>query len=228
MDGASITKIVVGLVAIILIGMSSFPSSPSFVLSRTSKSFRGGRKNIRVLSKQQDMHRSNSFLGEQNFRVLRTCCSLQVREASLQDLDEIKVAFRGCNLGTGWSNENWEREVNDPNTHILVAEELDDPATTVFAAIIVAWHIVDQLEIGNLFVLPCYRRKGVATKLLEQLCKKGEQLGAREILLEVRESNEAARQLYKDLGFIDVGQRPNYYDGVETAIFMSLSLPSVE
>mmetsp|Transcript_44558 Transcript_44558/g.71617 ORF Transcript_44558/g.71617 Transcript_44558/m.71617 type:complete len:175 (+) Transcript_44558:154-678(+) len=174
------------------------------------------------------MHRSNSFLGEQNFRVLRTCCSLQVREASLQDLDEIKVAFRGCNLGTGWSNENWEREVNDPNTHILVAEELDDPATTVFAAIIVAWHIVDQLEIGNLFVLPCYRRKGVATKLLEQLCKKGEQLGAREILLEVRESNEAARQLYKDLGFIDVGQRPNYYDGVETAIFMSLSLPSVE
>jgi len=99
---------------------------------------------------------------------------------------------------------------------------------TFLAAIIVAWHIADQLEIGNLFVLPPYRRKGVATKLLEELFRKAEQHGAREILLEVRESNEAARQLYKDLGFKDIGQRPKYYDGIETAIFMSLSLHSVE
>jgi ribosomal-protein-alanine N-acetyltransferase len=41
--------------------------------------------------------------------------------------------------------------------------------------------------------------------------------------LEVRTSNEAARNLYAKLGFEEIGTRPNYYqDTGETAVVMRL------
>ena len=49
------------------------------------------------------------------------------------------------------------------------------------------------------------------------------------ILLEVRESNTAARSLYDSLGFRPVGVRKNYYKNpVENAILMDLRIGKVE
>ena len=43
------------------------------------------------------------------------------------------------------------------------------------------------------------------------------------VLLEVRESNTAARQLYEKLGFVEIGGRPDYYrDPVEDALLLSI------
>lgn len=71
-------------------------------------------------------------------------------------------------------------------------------------------------EILNLGVSPISRGIGIATALLEHVI----QLGA-VYVLEVRESNTAARNLYKKIGFIETGSRLNYYDNpLETAIVM--------
>ena len=49
--------------------------------------------------------------------------------------------------------------------------------------------------------------------------------GAREVFLEVRESNRAARALYRDLDFQEVGVRVRYYEKpAEDAVVMRRSL----
>jgi len=45
------------------------------------------------------------------------------------------------------------------------------------------------------------------------------------LVLEVRDSNKAARGFYGSFGFIEVGRRPGYYaDPVEDAILMRLDV----
>lgn len=74
-----------------------------------------------------------------------------------------------------------------------------------------------EYEILNLAVAPAKRRQGIATALLRSALAEG----AGCYYLEVRESNCVARQLYRKLGFKEVGIRPSYYqDPEENAIVM--------
>ncbi|MEQ8952971.1 MAG: ribosomal-protein-alanine N-acetyltransferase, partial [Gammaproteobacteria bacterium] len=53
-------------------------------------------------------------------------------------------------------------------------------------------------------------------------------MDAETCFLEVRPSNNSAIALYKSMGFVQIGQRKNYYPGVngrEDAILMSRTLP---
>ncbi len=73
-------------------------------------------------------------------------------------------------------------------------------------------------EILNIAVAPRFRRIGVATALLKhELAKRGSHF------LEVRVSNTGAQSLYRKLGFVQLGIRPNYYDNPsESAIVMTM------
>jgi ribosomal protein S18 acetylase RimI-like enzyme/glycosyltransferase involved in cell wall biosynthesis len=64
-----------------------------------------------------------------------------------------------------------------------------------------------ESEILNLAVDPAVRRRGVASRLLEEAFLRPGQ----EWFLEVRETNAGARKLYQEHGFHDVGRRENYY-----------------
>jgi ribosomal protein S18 acetylase RimI-like enzyme len=84
-----------------------------------------------------------------------------------------------------------------------------------------AWREVaeDEHEILNLATAPGHRRQGVARLLLESALS--EFTGR--CFLEVRQSNSAARALYRQLGFVEAGRRPEYYkDPTEPAIVMAL------
>jgi len=73
-----------------------------------------------------------------------------------------------------------------------------------------------EREILNLAIKPEFRRLGLAATLLANELKR-----AANIFLEVRESNVAAVQLYKNAGFIEISRRRDYYDNpVESAIVM--------
>lgn len=75
-----------------------------------------------------------------------------------------------------------------------------------------------EREILNLAVRHAFRRQGIASALISELLKSS---GA--VFLEVRESNRAAQNLYRKLGFAEVGRRPNYYHSPdETAIVMNM------
>ena len=74
-------------------------------------------------------------------------------------------------------------------------------------------------EILNLAVAPAVRRQGIGRQLLSDALERH----AGECFLEVRESNEAARQFYKGFGFKPITERLRYYSNPpETAIVMKL------
>jgi len=73
---------------------------------------------------------------------------------------------------------------------------------------LVARAVDDQeCDLLNLAVAPEHRRKGIGSGLVRALLDS--RPGA--VFLEVRESNQAARRLYKSLGFQEVRIRVQYY-----------------
>lgn len=75
-----------------------------------------------------------------------------------------------------------------------------------------------EADLESVVVAKPYRRQGVGSSLTEWFLGR---LAVREVRLEVRKSNAAARAMYAALGFEDVGFRGNYYSQpVEDAILM--------
>ena len=74
-----------------------------------------------------------------------------------------------------------------------------------------AHHAADEGEILNLGVAPAHRRCGVGRALAIATLEQLSAAGVRQVFLEVRESNVAARRLYEALGFREVGRRDGYY-----------------
>ncbi|MCG6936316.1 MAG: ribosomal protein S18-alanine N-acetyltransferase [Proteobacteria bacterium] len=84
-----------------------------------------------------------------------------------------------------------------------------------------------EAHILTVCVHPDWRRQGLGRKMMEYMLEQAEQAGAEVILLEVRPSNTAAIQLYRDMQFNEVGIRPDYYpavDGREDALIMARSM----
>lgn len=79
--------------------------------------------------------------------------------------------------------------------------------------------IYDRIEIDNIKVEEEYRNQGIGTKLMAYLVGMAIDLRVINITLEVRVSNEIARNLYKKFGFREVALRKYYY-GDEDGILM--------
>jgi ribosomal protein S18 acetylase RimI-like enzyme len=59
----------------------------------------------------------------------------------------------------------------------------------------------DTWEIGNVAVIPAYRRRGIARQLVEACVQLAKEHGAKQIVLDVIQGNTPARELYLELGF---------------------------
>jgi [ribosomal protein S18]-alanine N-acetyltransferase len=68
------------------------------------------------------------------------------------------------------------------------------------------------------------RRCGIGRLLVEKVADEARNHGATTLFLEVRENNSAARNLYRTLGFIDVGRRANYYTGASGDRFAAITM----
>jgi ribosomal-protein-alanine N-acetyltransferase len=81
-----------------------------------------------------------------------------------------------------------------------------------------------EVELLLIAVDPAERGKGVGRLLIEKACQDAFLRGASEMFLEVRENNHAARALYRNSGFIDVGCRADYYAGSTGARFGAITM----
>lgn len=82
-----------------------------------------------------------------------------------------------------------------------------------------------EAELMRIAVLPMYRGKTYAIKLMQDMLNDLKENSISECFLEVRKSNESAINLYKKFGFEEVGLRKAYYDKpVEDALLMKLEL----
>jgi [ribosomal protein S18]-alanine N-acetyltransferase len=78
-------------------------------------------------------------------------------------------------------------------------------------AFLIARFSETECELENIVVASPQRRHGLALQLLKTLIADARKRGAARILLEVRESNTAARGLYEKVGFRVSGRRKSYY-----------------
>ena len=83
--------------------------------------------------------------------------------------------------------------------------------------------IYDRMELDNIKVLEEYQNQGIGSKLMAYLISVAINNRVINITLEVRISNEIARNMYKKFGFREVALRKFYY-GDEDGILMEKNI----
>lgn len=90
---------------------------------------------------------------------------------------------------------------------------------------------IGECHLLTLCVDPAFQRNGYGRRLFNLLLDKAYKQDATECFLEVRTSNLKAIGLYRSMGFVQIGERRNYYppngpgQSRENALILSRSLP---
>lgn len=85
------------------------------------------------------------------------------------------------------------------------------PGTREVAGYAVMWFRERGAQLGNLAVAAGHRRRGIGRRLVRRSVEAARDSEAKHLILEVRESNDAALSLYRSLGFRLLGRRRDYY-----------------
>ena len=139
-----------------------------------------------------------------------------IRKMEIEDLDRIMEIEKEC-FTTPWSRESFVMEITKNELARYIVAEIDG-LVVGYGGI---WVIVGEGHITNIAVTSSYRKKGAGKKIVEGLIDISRDMELVSMTLEVRKSNIAAQNLYKQYGFLSCGIRPNYYpDDNEDAIIM--------
>jgi ribosomal-protein-alanine N-acetyltransferase len=114
-----------------------------------------------------------------------------IRPGRPEDLVWIRRLLAECPEAAQWPPDAFPFAVAEPEQGFLAWREV----------------AAGEFEILNLAVSPAARRRGIAGALLTFVLRPGRWF------LEVRESNAAARALYRKAGFAEAGERVRYYRG---------------
>nr|WP_303770402.1 GNAT family N-acetyltransferase [Actinomyces oris] len=80
-------------------------------------------------------------------------------------------------------------------------------------------------DLLTIATVPAARGRGIASLMLTELVSTAREVSCPDVLLETRQSNEAAQRLYARHGFVPIGRRRRYYQAPpEDAVVMRLSL----
>jgi ribosomal-protein-alanine acetyltransferase len=135
-----------------------------------------------------------------------------VRTATVQDVAGMLRLERQCTTTTHWSEQQYLDllvvRAESPTRLALVAHE---EGSSALAGFLVARHSPPEWELENIVVAPEVRRSGIGKKLMDTLLVQARQTNSDAVLLEVRESNTAARRFYEEFGFRKTGCRKAYY-----------------
>lgn len=142
---------------------------------------------------------------------------IELKPLSLPDCERVARIAELC-LPERWSLESIRSVLQYENNIYYVAHSIEKSIIVGFAGIMV---IADEAELLNIAVDPGFHRQGIGKLLLARMLQEAAGAGAYRLLLEVREGNHAARQLYHQHQFTPIGIRHEYYHNpVEDAIIM--------
>jgi ribosomal-protein-alanine acetyltransferase len=134
-----------------------------------------------------------------------------IRHAVSDDVPRLTEIAAHSVTAAVWSTAEYEKLFAPEalqNRAALVAEE-----GAQVVGFIVGRQVDAEWEIENIAVTGPARRRGLGTRMLGEFMELVRSSGGREIYLEVRESNLAARALYEKWAFVEAGRRKQYYQG---------------
>jgi GNAT superfamily N-acetyltransferase len=89
----------------------------------------------------------------------------------------------------------------------LIAWEGDDPVGHGYVA------LTDPPELGDVFVSPSHRRRGIATAITRAAEAEAASRGFERLRLSYGIANDAARSVYEHAGYVDAGLPPKRVEG---------------
>lgn len=133
-----------------------------------------------------------------------------IRKATEKDI--VEIIKLGSILNTNFSKTYDISQYLKDEKYIILLNEDDG-----INAFIIVFKNIDYFELEAIVVNIDFRKKGIASRLInffeEKYTKKGDS-----ILLEVAVNNEAAVSLYKKIGFEIINIRKKYYDQIDAYV----------
>ena len=142
---------------------------------------------------------------------------IQIHKSKESELQSIAMLEASC-FHDPWPLEQVIYEWKENPVANLYSATIDDEVVGYIDFFIT----FDSASVARVCVANEYRRNGIAKALIEKMvevCKKQAE-PVENITLEVRESNEAAIELYKKNGFKTITKKKLYYSDGEDAIYM--------
>ena len=142
-----------------------------------------------------------------------------VRELKVEDSAAVAEMEQQI-FSDSWSEKSVLETVQQKQSVCFAAEKAGH-----LLGYLLAYHAADEAEIARIAVQKEARRQGAAGKLMQALEHYCEEHKMEKLLLDVRESNEAARSFYTKNGFVEDGIRQGFYTNPsEDAVLMSRQL----
>ena len=142
-----------------------------------------------------------------------------VRELKVEDSAAVAEMEQQI-FSDSWSEKSVLETVQQKQSVCFAAEKAGH-----LLGYLLAYHAADEAEIARIAVQKEARRQGAAGKLMQAFEHYCEEHKMEKLLLDVRESNEAARSFYTKNGFVEDGIRQGFYvNPSEDAVLMSRQL----
>jgi tRNA threonylcarbamoyl adenosine modification protein YeaZ/ribosomal-protein-alanine acetyltransferase len=152
-----------------------------------------------------------------------------VRPMRGMDLNEVMALAASLKEAPQWTRANYIAALDSEAVPRCIALVTDGGQTGKVVGFSVASLMPPRAELEIIAVDAQFQRRGLARKLFEELAGKLGLAGVREVILEVRASNQPALGLYRQLGFVETGRRPRYYQApADDAVLMRLVLEGFE
>jgi ribosomal-protein-alanine N-acetyltransferase len=135
------------------------------------------------------------------------------------DLAQV-LAIERASFRRPWTLEGFRTELNREPAVCRVARR-----GIMVLGYVIFWLIPPEIHVLNVAVRPDLRGRGLGRRLVDHMLEWGRTHQVEDVFLEVRPSNEPARELYEKVGFVTTGIRRGYYaEDNEDALVMTLRL----
>ena len=147
---------------------------------------------------------------------------IAIREMEIDDLSQV-MEIENATFAVPWPEMGYFSFLMREDTLFLVAEE--EGKILGYCGLLM---VLDEGDITNVAVEKSRRGQGIGEALVRELAARAARRGIALLHLEVRQSNQAARGLYRKLGFLEDGLRKGYYEEPrEDAVLMTLRQETV-
>ena len=135
--------------------------------------------------------------------------TIEISHMIMDDIDEI-VFIENSSFPAPWSRDIFMRELHIPVSRSLIAKKHKNQDKEI-TGYLIYWIIAGEVQIHKIAVKKEMQNSGIATKLIGEMVELSRQEGACVCTLEVGQSNEIAKKLYKKCGFVITEVRKGYY-----------------
>jgi ribosomal-protein-alanine N-acetyltransferase len=146
---------------------------------------------------------------------------MQIGEGSAADIDAVMEVMTNAfdpTYGEAWTRNQLLSALAIAGTKLTLARRENQ-----MVGFALTRTIIDETELLMIGVHRQWQRNAIASQLLSEILRAEVAKENSRVFLEVR-SNNHARQLYRTIGFSEVGIRSNYYRGANNAYYDAITM----